>query len=209
LQVFGTPQSDNVTITAPARNRLKVTADFLAGAARKRVFAAAGVDGIDVFLFGGSDFAQIASNVKRWAFVDGGDGNDRLVAGGGWTVLVGGHGNDALTAGSGRDVLVGGYGRDVLTAGSAQSILLADATAFDSSDYLPGLPDELALLLILAEWNSKRSFATRRANLRDGSGSAERFNGDYFLQYGPTVFDDGVADRLIGSRKRNWWIGYP
>jgi len=48
--------------------------------------------------------------------VDGGRGNDRLIAGAGESTLVGGPGNDRLVGGAGKDDLDGESGNDVLLA---------------------------------------------------------------------------------------------
>jgi hypothetical protein len=46
-------------------------------------------------------------------------------------------------------------------------------------------------------------------NLKDGSGSADRLNGDIFLETdgeGATVFDDGDDDDLRGKSGTDWYF---
>ena len=58
----------------------------------------------------------------------------------------------------------------------------------------------------MAEWNSSRTFAVRKQNLIDGTGSAQRLNDQYFLKQGTTVFDDNQADTVNGAQGNNWII---
>ncbi len=57
----------------------------------------------------------------------------------------------------------------------------------------------------MVEWTSARNFQTRVNNLRDGTGSADRLNGAYFLN-ASTVHDDGVQDVLTGSSGQDWFL---
>lgn len=71
--------------------------------------------------------------------LDGGRGDDRLVAKGGDDVLSGGGGDDRLLGGKGRDRLDGGAGRDTLKGGGA-----ADSFVFDAlSDSRRGSADTI------------------------------------------------------------------
>jgi Concanavalin A-like lectin/glucanases superfamily/FG-GAP-like repeat/PKD domain/Cadherin domain/RTX calcium-binding nonapeptide repeat (4 copies)/FG-GAP repeat len=150
----------------------------------------------------GDDDIEVAGGIALPAFLFGGDGNDRLKAGGGPGVLVGGSGDDTLIGGAGRNVLIGGLGADHLVGGSNDDLLIAGPTAFD---------DSLAALdAILAEWTSARDYTTRVANLR-GTGSGPRSNGDYFLvASGPnaTVYDDGAVDVLSGAAGSDWFFAH-
>ena len=65
---------------------------------------------------------------------------------------------------------------------------------------------DAALCAITAEWKSGRDYATRVANLRDGTGSADRLNGGFFLQKGVTVDDEGLRDVLTGSAGLDWFL---
>ena len=61
--------------------------------------------------------------------LDGGDGNDKLVAGSGNDQLLGGAGNDELQGSSGNDLLVGGSGNDKLTGSSGSDTFAYHAIA--------------------------------------------------------------------------------
>ncbi|HUG90866.1 MAG TPA: hypothetical protein VML55_08540 [Planctomycetaceae bacterium] len=179
---------------------------------------------------GGDDLVTVHPHVTVPAILDGGHGNDQLKAGGGETTLLGGPGNDVLVGGSandlldggpgddtlsggpgddilvggdgddhlngdrGRDLLIGGRGGDVLVGGPDDDLLIAGFTLFDDN--------HAALSTLLDEWTSDRDYATRTANLRDGSGSSERANGSFFLDES-TVFDDGEEDQLTGGSGRD------
>ena len=129
----------------------------------------------------------------------GGDGNDSLSGDDGNDILLGEQGDDALSGGSGGDLLVGGAGQDRLNGDSGDDILIGGTTAHDTHD--------AALLSMLAEWNSGRSYATRMANLK-GTGSGSRLNGSNFLQLGTTVFNDSAADQLTGSDGQDWYFQF-
>ncbi len=103
---------------------------------------------------------------------DGGEGGQNLV--------IGGAGSDTLYASQMADGAEGGHG----------SILVAGSTTLDES----------ALLSVLSEWASDRSYAARIANI-EGIGSGPRNNGNHFLQAGVTVFDDGSPDDLFSDTK--------
>ena len=89
--------------------------------------------------------------IRDSAFIDGGDGNDKVVGTSGADVLRGGTGNDALTGGFGDDMLTGGrgydrftfmsgFGHDIITdfeAGSRVGDVIAmDSTVFADLDSL-------------------------------------------------------------------------
>jgi Ca2+-binding RTX toxin-like protein len=146
----------------------------------------------------GNDAIAVASNLLLDAWLFGGPGNDALSSGRGNDVLSGGAGNDALSAGHGRDLLFGGIGGDSLSGGQDDDILIGGSSTHEAN--------ETALAAILAEWTSPRSFADRKKNLEDGSGSPDRLNDEYFLLLGSTVFDDGENDSLSGGPGGNWTL---
>ncbi|MBW3540296.1 MAG: hypothetical protein KY476_08500, partial [Planctomycetes bacterium] len=150
LQIIGTDGDDRVTVEPADADLLVVHASFLPEADGSRTFAAAGVHSIQMLLCDGHDRATIESSIQLPAIVDGGPGDDRLVAGGGGTVLVGGPGEDQLMGGDSRDVLIGGEGADLIQGKDGDDLLIAGVTLFDS--------DWTALEAILAEWNSDRTF---------------------------------------------------
>ncbi|MCA9218176.1 MAG: HYR domain-containing protein, partial [Planctomycetales bacterium] len=130
--------------------------------------------------------------------LDGGDGNDTLLGEEGDDVLLGCDGDDQLFGDAGVDLLIGGRGQDGMFGGNGSDVLVAGYTLFDSNLN--------ALDAILAEWKSSHSYATRIQNLLDGSGSSDRLNGNFFLVAGQTVFDDSVADSLVGDNGRDWFF---
>jgi Ca2+-binding RTX toxin-like protein len=126
----------------------------------------------------------------------GGEGDDWLFGGSGNDVLVGGAGNDHLAGGCGRDLLIGGSGRDALWGGPDADLLIGDATLFDDNP--------VALDALRDEWAARRDRTTRVRNLTDGSGSAERHNGNFFLVRGVTVLDDAAVDHLFSHNRSDW-----
>jgi Ca2+-binding RTX toxin-like protein len=137
--------------------------------------------------------------------LDGGADNDTLVGEAGSDILLGGAGDDSLTGAADSDFLIGGLGADRLVDSAGDDLEIGGSTAYDSVDE--------ALRMILAEWISGRDYATRVKNIRDGSGSADRLNGPYFLTLVPnaatpiaTVFDDFAQDRLTGSSGLDWFF---
>ncbi len=197
LNIIGTTRDDHVQVNQRDDGQLKVAASFFAGP-HVRSFDAAGIERIVVRLGGGNDVANVAHKVKIPTLLDGGAGHDVLKGGGGADILLGGDGRDVLHAGAGRDLLIGGRGSDLLVGGDHEDILIAGRTDFDALD--------AALWALLDEWNSSRSRADRIANL-SGTGSGtpfeERLNGNYFLDPGTTVHNDGARDLLI-ARHGDW-----
>lgn len=129
-------------------------------------------------------------------------GSDYLWGEAGNDVLLGDIGNDWLSGGSGRDLLIGGYGLDTLV-GDGQDILIGGITTHDLND--------AALQAILNEWASSRSYNVRVANLKNGSGSSSRLNGNYFLSTtgpSPTVIDDQKVDTYFARAAKDWAITF-
>jgi uncharacterized delta-60 repeat protein len=120
----------------------------------------------------------------------GGSGADSIDGGAGNDIIVGGLGNDTITGGADRDIIIGGAGADQLTGGGDDDILVGSTTTYDSN--------LTALNSIKAEWTSGNTYAQRVANIRNGTGSANRQNGAFFLTTG-TVFNDSASDTLTGS----------
>ena len=204
LQIVGTAGHDTITINPVGNGRLRVNAGFLTGAERTHEFALDQIYQIQVSGAAGRDVI-VASGIDLPVWIDGGKGDDLIWGGGGSDVLLGGDGNDILWGQGGRNLLIGGAGYDVLFGGLQEDILIGGRTGY--SDPLPGADiNRMALRMLLDEWNADRSNTVRRANLRDGSGSSERLNDNYFLQLGSTVFDDGRWDSLIGAPNRHWQV---
>lgn len=210
LEVVGTTGNDWVLVGKLwSSGQFFVTANFLPGFWHTRTFDAAGVQRIDLTLCCGDDLAVIACSVGTSAKIDGGPGNDLLNGGSGADILLGGPGNDVLIGGLGRDILIGGSGADCILGNFGDDILVSGKTSFDAND--------TALLAILDEWTSGRSFATRVKNIRgislDNDEFGDRLNMDYFLspdgegEAGQvTVFDDYDPDLLSGGFGHDWFL---
>jgi Ca2+-binding RTX toxin-like protein len=130
--------------------------------------------------------------------LDGGDGDDVLQGGAGNDILVGGPANDLLLGHEGRDFIIGGTGNDVIVGTNDEDILISGETEHDNNG--------TALAAIMFEWTSQRDYATRRSNIRDGSGSMDRVNSSFFLSES-TVHEDAAADRVSGSTEEDWFFG--
>ncbi|MCI0684542.1 MAG: autotransporter-associated beta strand repeat-containing protein [Gemmataceae bacterium] len=149
----------------------------------------------------GDDDLEASGSLALSAWLHGGAGHDRLKGGAGHDVLLGGDGDDLIVGGSGRDLLIGGIGADRINGNAGEDLLIAGTTAFDAN--------VAALDAVMAEWTSARSYAVRVANLTNGSGSADRRNGSYFLVAGQTVHDDADADVLTGAAGVDWFFYDP
>jgi hypothetical protein len=67
---------------------------------------------------------------------------------------------------------------------------------------------EHALQAVAAEWSLPRDPQTRIAHLRNGGGSPDRRNGDFFLN-ADSAIDDGTRDILFGDPRRDWFLAVP
>ena len=132
--------------------------------------------------------------------VFGGTGDDLLQGNNGDDFLIGGEGNDTLGGNRDTDVSIGGPGSDTLNSGGFDDLLIGGTTDFDSIDSLS------AIAAIHSEWTASRSYTRRVANLRDGSGSDNRENGDHFLVANDNVHDDGASDLLTGGTLVDWYF---
>jgi hypothetical protein len=104
-----------------------------------------------------------------------------LIADKGLSNITGGSGGSA----SGGDILIGGY------------------TSYDTMS----AANELALMSILAEWQSGDSYTTRATDINTGTGGG--LNGTNKLNWGVTVFDNGKANTLTaqaGSAAVDWFF---
>lgn len=96
---------------------------------------------------GGNDTVVIDDDVNLRVSVEGGDGNDRIQAGGGHNRLYGGRGNDTLRLGSGLgyaegndgdDTLIGGSGHAVMYGNKGKDLLIAGLGRPTKQSYLDG-----------------------------------------------------------------------
>jgi Ca2+-binding RTX toxin-like protein len=134
----------------------------------------------------GSERANTLSSIER-VVLRGGAGNDTLNASAftGSAILIGGGGDDTLTGGAGRDILIGGLGSDTLNGGGGDDIVIGGTTDFDAVD--------TALLALLNEWSSSRSFADRVNNILGITTTG--LNAGTYLNI-MTVHDDGAVDNM-------------
>jgi hypothetical protein len=181
LQVVGSDEANKVTVNKQDDGLYKVHADFFSEG-NHRTFDGATIEYIQMWLCNGDDHATIAGNIHVPASVYGGAGNDHLNSGGARSILIGGPGEDRLVGGGEDDILIGG------------------TTDYDFND--------AALLALLDEWNSERSYSNRVGNVRTGAGPILGGTG-YMLKRGVTVFDDGDFDRLTGSSGLDWFLFDP
>jgi PKD repeat protein len=147
----------------------------------------------------GDDDIQVSGSLTLPAWLDGGDGDDRMHGGGGHDVLLGGAGADLLIGGQGRDLLIGGTGADRVIGNADDDILISGFTAYDAS--------VIALASIMDEWTSGQSFADRVAALETGVGTGNA----YRLQVSGaasevTVYDDAAQDVMTGGAGLDWFI---
>jgi glutamine cyclotransferase len=178
LQIVGSTNADNVSLSTPSSN-VRVTAAFLKGGSRN--FAKSQVRSIQAFLGNGNDNFSTTGSFTIPLMVDGGEGNDNLAAA------------------KGPSILIGGTGADILIGGTAEDILIAGTTAFDGN--------AIAWQGILTEWTDKsKSLTARIANLTNGNGTPTRANGNNFLT-NATIQNDTSRDTLIGKEKPDWFFG--
>jgi Ca2+-binding RTX toxin-like protein len=144
---------------------------------------------IVIFGNGGDDKIQIGKGIELPVIVHGGDGNDRLTGGSSAAVLIGGDGNDRLIGGKGRNLLIGGDGQDTLRGGAADDILIGGTTLHDNS------PDALSEIMDI--WSASGTTYTQRI--------ASIVASPYPLDM-VTVFDDNLADTLVGSSGSDWFF---
>jgi len=198
--VSGTNSDDVILVTGDANGT-----SVLGLAARVNITGAeAANDRLVVHAQAGDDVVE-ASGLAVGAIqltADGGDGADILVGGAGDDLVVGDVGRDFLIGGEGADKLVGDADDDILIGGTYAQAGRRPATS-----------------AILAEWTSGRTYQQRVDNLRDGSGTATRFNQlrdqdnnlleDFFLSNDrlfKTVYDDFAPDRLTGNAGEDWFF---
>jgi VCBS repeat-containing protein len=125
LQIVGTAGEDNVEVNAKGKNNewVEVKANFLSGKNHTQTFKATDFDSIVIMSGDGNDNVTVDNKITKKVTIDGGSGDDHLMAGGGPTKMLGGDGNDVLIGGSGKDKLYGGWGNDLLIGGSGDDIL--------------------------------------------------------------------------------------
>jgi hypothetical protein len=136
-------------------------------------------------------FTGAAGGVSNIAIVLGGSAGDWLTGGSENAVLVGGAGKDKLTGGSGRNILMGGGGADTLVGGPDEDVLFNGKTDLDA--------DVSTIDFLFDDWTGGDDFATRVANLREGSAL-----GVFPLNF--IIHDDASSDILTGGAGLDWFF---
>jgi Ca2+-binding RTX toxin-like protein len=85
---------------------------------------------------GGDDRIQVASSFTQRMEIDGGDGNDVLIGGGGLNTIWGGAGDDLIIGGPTQNEIHGGAGKDTLVGGAGSDSMFGE----DGNDNLIGGP---------------------------------------------------------------------
>ena len=116
LTVTGTPQDDRIAISLDPTLTQIVVQDNGRVIGR---FASASISSIAVHTGDGNDRIQVASAVRQPALLDGGNGKNTIIAGGGPTTIVGGTGNSTLGGGTGPTTFVGGSGNQLIVGGTS------------------------------------------------------------------------------------------
>ena len=141
----------------------------------------------------------------------GGDGDDIIVGGSLGDFLYGGNGNDVIiggtratdggdyiSGGEGRDSIYGYLGADTLDGGGGEDLIVSDHFLFTDQ--------HSAIQSIHEEWKSARPYSERITNIMGITSTG--VNGQWKLQPGVTIVDDGAEDTLIGGLGALDWFFY-
>jgi Tol biopolymer transport system component len=147
---------------------------------------------IIVYANGANDNVEVAGLLSLPSILFGGAGSDIFYGGGGQNIIVGGSGTNTLYGRSSSELIIGGTGTSTIIGRGGNDLDIAGWTIYDH--------DIRALAAILAEWASSDDFPTRVADLTgQGNGHGQGLNGNYFLEPGTTVFDNGVQDSITAG----------
>ena len=124
LVVNGGAGNDVVKVM-PHGGTLRVYASFLPAGVKFLAFRRASVKDVFIRLGDGNDIAKVSPRLRLPVVIEGGEGDDELIAGGGSSLLIGGPGSDLLAAGR---------------TGRPGSILIGGSIAYDANDEAPGVP---------------------------------------------------------------------
>ena len=102
LAIGGTEGSDRINLIPGGAGRIRAMVNGQSQG------AFAGAERIAVFGLAGDDNIHLAGSIRLPAWLDGGDGNDRLKSAKGNDVLLGGAGDDHLDGSQGADVIIAG-----------------------------------------------------------------------------------------------------
>jgi hypothetical protein len=107
--------------------------------------------------------------------VIGGAGNDILTGDSQGNILIEHGGAGTINGGTGRSLLIRGIGAATVNGGSSGDILIGGKTSYDTTNHV-------ALMAILAEWQSADTYAVRQDKINDGT-----IPGGFKLLAGSTV----------------------
>ncbi len=88
-------------------------------------------------------------------------------------------------------MIIGGGGRDIAMGGSGEDIVIGGSIQNQPLDQSPTHSADAALLSVMAEWNTRSSYATRVARVRRLI----------------TIADDLTNDILRGGGDQDWFWG--
>ncbi len=157
--------NDRVSITIPPTGfALTLGIQLALGANTDTLIVSGNVDFTmnDVRLVAGD--ARITFTGLERVILQGGNGINRIDtrAFTGSAVLDGGAGNDTLLAGNGRNILIGGSGKDNLTGGTNGDILIGGRTTLDIR--------QSSFSALVDKWVSTLSYTARVTQIRAGTG---------------------------------------
>jgi Ca2+-binding RTX toxin-like protein len=125
MQIVGSNDNDQVAIYREWNGNYLIVADFLNTVGTYRRFNAADFTSIEATLCVGNDLMTMTPNIAVPLWVDAGEGNDQIYAGGALSLTaLGGNGNDTIFGTRGNDVIDGGDGNDTIDGGDGNDILL-------------------------------------------------------------------------------------
>ena len=131
--VTGTPGDDHVLISLDVTDPSKLTVNFNGDV---QSFDRTSITSIDVEAGAGPDQIVVdesAGGITIPMTLNGGGGNDLIVAGSGDDVIYGGTGHDRIDGGGGNDLIFGGASRDQISGGDGADTLLG-GTGDDAID---------------------------------------------------------------------------
>jgi Ca2+-binding RTX toxin-like protein len=119
LEIRGTNKSDSILVSSDGENiAVKINK-------QTHTFAAEEIESIAIDGRKGNDRLEISEAIVLPAILRGGEGNDRVLGGGGDDLIDGGRGNDRLWGRGGNDTIYAGQGNDSAWGGEANDLLFA------------------------------------------------------------------------------------
>jgi RHS repeat-associated protein len=205
LAVGGTAGNDVILVTAGDRPRqvhIMMAATSLPRFVYSGTFSTTAAQRLLIYGGAGNDFIVVDRRLTMPALIDGGPGNDILIAGGGPTILLGGGGNDVLLGGPAPSLLISGGGRSFLAA-DGPAILIGGHTDYDTNS--------AAQFALLAEWSRPDlGYSSRVNDLLHGGGLNGTIILDATTVHPGTVTAlllDGAGLDLYFASSKDWVVG--